>query len=160
MVQMDAETAVAFARSRSKDVAVGRPGMPQRPVSFHASPVGFNHMSKDIPAVPKVKTVLTCTTTTSTTVSSRAGTWTATGREHTAMDGRKQPGPWVESIPANWQTEARVWSQRRKSMSESLQRANAEREMHGGGGAGAGELDGSGHYGHAANMPQLLQQAY
>ncbi|KAF2684955.1 hypothetical protein K458DRAFT_29004 [Lentithecium fluviatile CBS 122367] len=151
MVNMDAETAAEFARMRSKDRALLRPAIPQRPRSFHdiyrrrphenyedppsipsvpaMSMVEANRLS--VPYIPEPIHPVEQQPLTEAAAGIRART---TGRGPVVseiIDKFDQNGQSaVESQYQDWQPHARLWSQRRKSIGEGLrQRAEEEEEQ-------------------------------
>lgn len=147
MVNMDAKTASEFARARSKDRALLRPSMPQRPRSYHpdsswdareamAFRSGRHGEYNEIPPVPAVGHKM---------LSHRPAPSSPRGQEKTAGTPTKGSPPvrvkptgqgkvvsqlidrydkWNQHNDGaeghDWDAQARLWKQRRKSMAEGL----------------------------------------
>jgi hypothetical protein len=150
MVSMDAETAVEFARMRSKDRAQLRPSMPQRPQSFHDIYRRQTHnLYEHVPSVPSIPSVSTLevhkpsdlpdpepvqTIQQDVLVETQLGTSfrdRTSGRDifvSESIEKFDHNGQLiVEQQLQDWQPHARLWSQRRKSIGEGL-RQRAEEE--------------------------------
>jgi hypothetical protein len=148
MVSMDAETAMEFARTRSKDRAISRPSMPPRPRSFHAITRRIPHdLDEEIPAVPPVPSLhLMKANILSVPPVPEFAKPVEQSNEQPAAEAPARPnfrsrtsgrGPVVAEIiekfdqhgqaiaqvavtPQDWQAHAELWSRRRKSIGEDL----------------------------------------
>lgn len=152
---MDAETAIEFARMRSKDRAISRPTMPQRPRSFHAIyrriPHDLNEEVPEVPPVPRLPVVeanklpVPCDVSECVqpvepieqhapieTHSSRSASFLprTTGRGPVVAEIIEKYDQHGQAIPQaavhDWQSHAQLWSQRRKFIGEDLRRRSEE----------------------------------
>jgi hypothetical protein len=145
MATMDAQSAVAFARVRSKDRGLLRPEMPQRPQSYHEINLESGeavhsrrrpHSSyNEIPPVPvpepsRRSASREPTADTEEIVASIEGPAgsgfraRSTGRGPVVsqlIDRYDQPGQKIRQAEhPDWESHSRLWSQRRKSIGEGL----------------------------------------
>lgn len=142
--QMDADTAVQFARMRSRDRAMGRPAMPQRPQSYHHERSHSRKQSFDncVPSVPSIGRQDPPATAHTPGGAAEPGL-PASARSSLGFRPRKTGrGPMVSEIidkydrngelivrqeQVNWQPHARLQNQRRRSAGEGLrERAREE----------------------------------
>lgn len=139
MVTMDAQTAAEFARKRSKDLALLRPPMPQRPRSFHAQERRHDR-DEGVPSVPSLPpahapeapvsylpdyVVRAAQHRERDTISGSRIRARSTGRGPVVSEiVRKYDsnGRFIHEpqVPDVWQPHARLWNQRRKSIGEGL----------------------------------------
>ncbi|KAF2740360.1 hypothetical protein EJ04DRAFT_507896 [Polyplosphaeria fusca] len=133
---MDAKTAADMARLRSKDRALSRPDMPPRPKSYHAANVGAgwqpprgvysDNSPKPVAAVSREPAVDYLAPAEATRGSETRSRSTGRGQVVSQMVNRFEQEP---SEQPDWESHARLWSQRRKSIGEGLrQRAQQEEE--------------------------------
>jgi hypothetical protein len=146
MVNMDARMASEFARARSKDRALVRPNMPQRPRSYHPDSnsdareaMAFrsepNSEYNDIPPVPAVAPKrLSQTPTPSPRAQEKSASSPAKGSPSVRVKPTGQGkvvsqlidryDKWNEQSGRaeehDWDGPARLWNQRRKSIAEGL----------------------------------------
>jgi hypothetical protein len=152
-VNMDAETAIEFARMRSKDRALSRPSMPQRPRSFHAITRRIPYdLYEDVPDVPPVPPLPAMEATRLAVPSEPEPVQPV--EQQPPVDRRPSAsfrartsgrGPVVaeiiekfdqngQAIPQaasqDWQPHAQLWSQRRKSIGEDLRQRAEVTQVH------------------------------
>ncbi|KAF2108951.1 hypothetical protein BDV96DRAFT_246046 [Lophiotrema nucula] len=152
MASMDAKTAAEVARFRSKDRALSRPEMPQRPKSYHEANLEAgeamvwkrrpHNIYAEQPPVPNHQSDIQ---TVAAHPQPRVDAYLdpATSSEHAAIRAKPTGRGQVVSQLVNkydrydqkqepqqerdWEAHARLWSQRRKSIGEGLrQRAEAD----------------------------------
>jgi hypothetical protein len=148
MASMDAETAVTFARNRSKDIALSPPEMPQRVRSYHNPDAGEATVARrrsraiyadaDAPPVPVVdsKRMLLMQPSDKLEQSAASEEGQSGHRlQARSADAISQPVERYDenkaqpaSVQPDWESHARLWSQRRKSIGEGL-KARAEAEQ-------------------------------
>lgn len=149
MVHMDSQTAAEFARMRSKDRALGPPEMLQRPKSHHdlkwkAEEANTSRRNRhtiftNVPAVstdivslvrdasPQVEEASTASAETRPNHNIRArstGRGVVVSQLVDQFDKHGQKIPQIEQQP-DWDSHARLWSQRRKSIGEGLRQQAA-----------------------------------
>ncbi|ORY09331.1 hypothetical protein BCR34DRAFT_375176 [Clohesyomyces aquaticus] len=156
LVSMDAKTAVEVARQRSKDLVQPRPEMPQRPRSYHdlnldaGEGIAFRRRPRSvyagIPAMPSIHVdgasqdnerssdrdegrVIDASNPGSSIRARSTGRGPVVSSLVVRYDqyGQRQKAP--QASEQDWESHARLWSQRRKSIGEGLRQRASESQL-------------------------------